>query len=585
VEDKAPVEPAALARRAAEAVVRLTASDAYPWLSVRLGELLGPTYRLRLADSRARLVGEVDEGSGIVSSEVDAWRVRFADWLADYPDASPTVVGFVEEATGRQAAPAPAPAAPKRPGPRPPAPARRIPLPAAPARSPGAMPVPPTGAIPVVPAAAVPPQRSPARRRPFAVFAAAAALIAVVLVLAVVAGLVVLRRVAAPGNAATGPVGPPGAVGIRGDDRPGPLLDWRVTVTDLPGLQADPLDRPQFDSLVCPSARDCWAGGQVHPAGPGRPVPFVLHYDGTTWRQVRGSIPPPGRISCLSPTDCVGVGPVPDPDSGARRPVRYDGHAWTPLGTVPTDDRTVLDVACVNRRTCWAVGGSDLVTGAGRPFVLRYDGSTWRDVPIPRVRDHGALTEVTCPAPDSCWVVADIAGAGFTIVHFDGREWTEVPVNGPPFTPTGNGEGEPLLGNLQCASASQCWAFGDWNGEGTPFAMRYDGQAWTLTGPESALPPHGLRVTCTGPRNCWAVGAVPDGPGTPRIVHWDGGSWREVANPALGFPAVLTAVACPTPTECWAVGAGGGQTISGHPLIEHALPTTGGAQPSPIHPS
>ncbi len=642
MEEKAPVEPVELARRAAEAVVRLTPSDRYPWLSVRVGELLGPTYRQRLADSRARLVGEVDEASSLVSSEINAWRIRFGDWLADHPDATAAFVGFVEEATAGQATPAPATPAPatpapatpatpapaspapalpaptaavpvareptqardpapapsapqapiwpapapvpptqKRPGPRPPAPARRAPAPAAPpARSPGAAPLPPTGAIPIVPATAVPPKGPPPRRRLFVVFVIAAALLTVVLVVAGMAGIAVLRRAAAPGDVPPGPAGTPGAVATRGEDRPGPLLDWRVAVADLPGLQVDPLDRPQFDSLVCPSVRDCWAGGGVHPAGPGGPSPFVLHYDGTAWHQVRGSMPPPARISCLSPADCVGVGGVPD--TGARRPERYDGRAWAPLGAAPAGDRTVLGVTCVDRSTCWAVGGTDLVTGAGRPVVLRYDGSAWRDMPIPRIRDRGVLTEVTCPAPDSCWVVGDMAGAGFTIIHFDGREWTEVPVDGPPFTPTGNGQGEPLLGNLQCASASQCWAFGDWNGEGAPFAMRYDGRSWALDRTGMALTPRGLNVSCTGIRNCWAVGAVPDGPGTPRVMHWDGRSWREVANPALGFPAVLTAVACPTPTECWAVGAGGGQTVPAHPLIEHALPTTEGAPPSPI---
>ena len=52
-------------------------------------------------------------------------------------------------------------------------------------------------------------------------------------------------------------------------------------------------------------------------------------------------------------------------------------------------------------------------------------------------------------------------------------------------------------------------------------------------------------VSMVTPADGWAVG-------DQTILHWDGQSWSQVANP---FPEDLTSVSAATPPDVWAVGA------------------------------
>ncbi|MGH8092566.1 MAG: hypothetical protein ACREIF_03725, partial [Chthoniobacterales bacterium] len=73
-------------------------------------------------------------------------------------------------------------------------------------------------------------------------------------------------------------------------------------------------------------------------------------------------------------------------------------------------------------------------------------------------------------------------------------------------------------------------------------------------------------VTCASASDCWAVGEYEDDTvcSHPLIEHWNGTSWSIATSPDPGPETVLTSVTCASASDCWAVGSGSTQA-----LIEH----------------
>ena len=155
--------------------------------------------------------------------------------------------------------------------------------------------------------------------------------------------------------------------------------------------------------------------------------------------------------------------------------------------------------------------------------VLRWDGRSWTKVPVPtQVNLHG----VGSLGAGGLWVV----GARGTFLRYDGARWTE--------------EARPRLGRLKTVlelAPDDAWAASE-GGR----VLHFDGRSWTslvAAGPLARLPAFGLLAAwARAPDDIWFAGRD--------LLHWDG---RAFAALDLSGDAIWGAGA----RDVWLVGQNG----------------------------
>jgi len=219
------------------------------------------------------------------------------------------------------------------------------------------------------------------------------------------------------------------------------------------------------------SVADAWAVGNANGA-------LILHWNGTRWRNV----PNPWlrgdaslfAVFAKSADDVWAVG-----RAGASALIlRWNGRSWTRLGG-PNYRRygpSIAGVAVVSSRLAWLVGN----TRRGLPLILRWNGSTLRQVSGSKPTFSGGLTGVSAVTAGQAWAVADCVppSTQTRIFRWQGHSWRRVP---------------HLAGRV---AANLCGVF------------------------------------ALSARNVWAVGYTGLNFKTGRravILHWNGTSWRAVA--------------------------------------------------------
>ncbi|MEO8972968.1 MAG: hypothetical protein ABI406_15385 [Ktedonobacteraceae bacterium] len=147
---------------------------------------------------------------------------------------------------------------------------------------------------------------------------------------------------------------------------------------------------------------------------------------------------------------------------------------------------------------------------------------------------------------------------------------------------TNPGTAQNNLNAVAATFATDAWAVGSFSNkhldlQGTQALIEHwNGAAWSVVAnPTTPLSDSVLNgVVALSPTNAWAVGYTFQDNASyvtqALIEHWNGASWKVVANPGPVDGAQLTAVAALTATDIWAVGYGaGGQTLGEQSLIEH----------------
>jgi hypothetical protein len=241
---------------------------------------------------------------------------------------------------------------------------------------------------------------------------------------------------------------------------------------------------------------------------------------------------------------------------------------------------------------------------ASSPLALT--AGTWSLVTSPNVNSTGenSLFGVTCPSVSDCWTVgAYFDGSTYQTLteQWDGNSWAIVP------SPNGNPPSFNVFFGSACTSASNCWAIGYYNHDGSTweqtFVERWNGTSWAINpSPSTSTTLHNYLegVTCTSASNCWAVGyhflgiffVGPGLIGTPTyqtlIEHWNGTSWTIVPSPNTSTTQtnILSSVTCPSASNCWAVGRYAAGSNGVFPtliqtLIEHWDGTSWVIVPSP----
>lgn len=153
-----------------------------------------------------------------------------------------------------------------------------------------------------------------------------------------------------------------------------------------------------------------------------------------------------------------------------------------------------------------------------------------------------ALLSVTGTAPDDVWVVGADAGAGPTVLHYDGAAWTTVDTG--------------TRGDLWWVAATSATV---WMAGADGRVLRYDratGQAV-----EHVLDPAMtvFGVWAAAEDDVWAVGGDIDAAADAgQVWHWDGAAWARATIPTDAAAALaIYKVWGRSSTDVYAVGTGG----------------------------
>jgi len=227
------------------------------------------------------------------------------------------------------------------------------------------------------------------------------------------------------------------------------------------------------------------------------------------------------------------------------------GDSAPPTTASPTGDPIVAiaegaDLPAAALLSIWGTSASDIWAvgaddGTG-PVLIHFDGTNWNRI------DTGT-------SGDLWWVWGDgqgtlfLSGAGGRVVEHD--------IAGGTFTEHAAADPELTLFGLWGTSATDVWTVGgNVNGARNGGIIHYDGTTWTeVAQPEGKAFRSAFKVWGTAPDDVWVVGTG------ALITHWDGTAFTEVDPSPVYETTTLTTVAGGG-GEVYAVGGFGNATVA-----------------------
>jgi hypothetical protein len=266
-------------------------------------------------------------------------------------------------------------------------------------------------------------------------------------------------------------------------------------------------------------------------------------------------------VSCPSARVCVTVGSIP-----SKSPVvlRWKGTRWADVPVPRPVTGSLSAIWCGSATSCLAVGATKLNAprGTSAPLAERWNGRAWTVLPVPSPAHtvQSSLTGIDCTSPIACTAVGyyTTAKSGYNPVPtyalaegWNGQVWRLEPaVNQTPRA--------TMLSSVSCSSATACTAVF----EGDLAAERWNGTVWTAqdTKPSSGGGTESFNsVSCPAASNCTAVGdsGGDDNQGLSEV--WDGRSWGWPYLAPESDGSTFSGVTCFSGTSCLAVGGYGRQ--------------------------
>jgi hypothetical protein len=298
-------------------------------------------------------------------------------------------------------------------------------------------------------------------------------------------------------------------------------------------------------------------------------VPLGERWNGTAWHVQPA--PNPARattsylngVSCPSPSDCTAAGQGNGEGTPFPLGERWRDGRWR-LQAVPAPhgaaENQLNGVACPAAGRCMAVGTAGPTRGVSSAEALRWNGTRWRNQPIPTV-PGASLNAVACSSPSACMAVGE-SDSGVLAERWNGTRWRILPA------PTPKGAVFAGLGGVSCLSPSFCMAVGAYStsssesGPVKPLAERWNGKKWVIVStpnPAGAVQTFLGAVSCTAPSACTTTGEQHSATGiVPAVAErWNGTRWRIQPTPKpSGSPgSFLPGIACTSASSCTAVGA------------------------------
>lgn len=219
-----------------------------------------------------------------------------------------------------------------------------------------------------------------------------------------------------------------------------------------------------MDAMAASATNDVWAvghkAGRLYktPAdGPGEhtqgQLPATMHWDGASWTEV--TVPPaPGRTSTLygvssrgGETWAVGwyqskVGEVAQEGGGLPHELvrlgpialRWQGERWVEIKPRNSGGggTALLSVLVLGRDDVWVLGATNRSedpskdADVGSTYLAHWDGSSWQRLATPRGPNWGDFASIGGTSDDDLWLGGSSPGGlGYPeTAHWDGEHWT-----------------------------------------------------------------------------------------------------------------------------------------------------------------
>ena len=332
----------------------------------------------------------------------------------------------------------------------------------------------------------------------------------------------------------------------------------------------------QLSGLSCATASSCWAVGSYFGNnyqrslferwdGNSWEVADAPYTSGVFWT--------PTAVTCASSVaDCWSVGYKfffeGHRDYSDTMHDHWNGNSWV-LDELPAAawESFLSGVTCASMSNCWAVGyatNADSPYGSGSPlgtFIMHWSGASWATVPSPNVASaqNSVLRGVACASASNCWAVGNDrtdTNVHTLTEHWNGSSWAIVP--------SPNASSINLLMGVVCTSASDCWAVGFAtmnSGTVQTLIEHWNGSAWlVVTSPNTdTTRTNELKgVSCASASDCWAVGDYVNNAGAAQTLteHWNGSAWSIIDSPNTSTTQdnKLNAVSCLSSANCWVAG-------------------------------
>lgn len=262
-------------------------------------------------------------------------------------------------------------------------------------------------------------------------------------------------------------------------------------------------------SVDASSSTNVWAIGTVKATGQPERVWF-LRWDGTQWNTVALVSDPVSpqygiaaikSVTVISETDVWAVGAR----YGGSWTLHWDGTSVQTVASpnLNSNGNGLFDVDAINSNDIWAVGNF---------IVIRWNGTAW--LPVPNAPRDAHFSSVAAIAPNDVWATATLTTCGpfqgcssyDVLYHFDGTQWTIVPVPGVGYN--------TFLEDLSATASDNVWLVGS-DDQNKTFVAHYDGASWQRVASENTPASSSdvdrlVSVSALNSLEVWTVGSAID---------------------------------------------------------------------------
>jgi hypothetical protein len=348
-----------------------------------------------------------------------------------------------------------------------------------------------------------------------------------------------------------------------------PLFDrlegtsWRAVAGKLAG------EYDSIEGVSARTADDAWAVGAFNRTGRTSWLSLTEHWNGARWVRVPSpnpgvtvtgkSIMPDNvlyGVADVAPRDSWAVGEWDQPalpageNTGAIL-LHFDGTSWRqvtapdPLG-LPRD--YAFDaIAARSAHDIWIAGGYPITLTTGKLLIEHYNGQRWSIVKAPSPGLSASISSLSLGADGTVWAagtynVLNKAGSAIDdktlILRWNGSTWRQVPSPDPS-------AGFSVLTGISASTSGGAWAVGGYNTDpanGTEHPDRTLTLQWS-EGKWHAVPSpdpgdmgnylYGVLDTRSGPVAVGEAdsGTIPNLTVKPLMIRWNGSQWEPVTVP------------------------------------------------------